>query len=95
MASISPMNMTALRAQHRRKSLSTSNLAAIATLAHQEVIGKSLESKVDQFESARPTPYPGFGAQPPMVVRPLMMIDPAAYHHLRRWPIRVGPVRIG
>jgi len=36
-----------------------------------------------------PKPYPGFAAEPPLLLRPLMHIDPEHYHHFRRIAHRV------
>jgi len=58
--------------------------AAVSTLAKPN-------AKPFEVQSERPAPYPGFGAQPPLVMRPLMMLDPSSYHHFRRVALRLVP----
>jgi len=83
MASVMPMGVSATMSYRRRMTTSAPKEPAVAALA-----------KMPEMESAQSQPpafYPGFGAQPPLVMRPLMMIDPSSYHHLRRWALRVAP----
>lgn len=87
MASVSPMSISATMACRRRMANAGNSDPAVAATAQKS--GKSSNNQVEGQN--HPTFYPGFGAQPPLVMRPLMMIDPSSYHHLRRWALRVCP----
>jgi len=90
MASVSPMSISAARTTRRLMSAAANVDPALAAL------GQSIKpATINQIEPAQNQQavvfYPGFGAQPPMVVRPLMMIDPSSYYHMRRWVMRIAP----
>jgi len=89
MASIVLMSHSATVACRRRM-----NTAANMEAVTMGALGQAIKPAMKQVEatlSHRPIPYPGFAAETPMVMRPLMMIDPSTYHHMRRWAVRIVP----
>jgi len=99
MASVSPMGVSAAMARRRRAAAPAQvESAAVAAIgAGLQSASKSADAKshIESNQNHHPVPYAGFGQVPPLVIRPLMMIDPSTYHHLRRYPVRLGPVRLG
>jgi len=96
MASVSAMGVKAAHDRGRRRSStwSSSDGAAIkAQLTAKKSLSSNnkIESSKNDQQQDRPNFYPGFGKEPPIILKPLMMIDPSHYHHLRRWAIRLIP----
>jgi len=89
MASVSPMSISAASACRRRTALSAAD-TAIAAIGQSATKPPSI-NQIESGQSQQPAFYPGFGAQPPLVMRPLMMIDPSSYHRIRVWALRVAP----
>jgi len=91
MASVAPMSISASRAMRRQMTapgrLDQMAAAAASTLAKPAASNKQIEA----VQSQHPAFYPGFGAQPPLVMRPLMMLEPSSYHHFRRVALRLIP----
>jgi len=96
MASIPPMTLSNVRGHRRRSiSLSGADAAALSRVAEKhrlETKAKEafkMENKIHIEHKAGF--YPGFGKEPPKMVKPLMMIDPKNYHHMRKWAVRLAP----
>jgi len=89
MASVSAMGVKAAHARGRRRSASwsASDMAAVKIQLEAKRSLKIESKKVEEI----PAFPPGFAKEPPLLMRPLMMIDPSHYHHLRKWAIRLIP----
>lgn len=90
MASVSPMSISASMACRSRLNATAVADPSVAALGQSLAKPQSV-NPIESGQNQVPTFYPGFGAQPPLVMRPLMMMDPSSYHHLRRWALRVAP----
>jgi len=91
MASVSAMGVKAAHDRGRRRSSTWSSSDGAAIKAQLEAKKSNSNPKIESKNEDGPKFYPGFGKEPPMVIKPLLMIDPSHYHHLRRWAIRLIP----
>jgi len=89
MASVFPMSVSASRTM-RRQMTAPGRLDLMAAAAGS-TLARAPNQQIEPTPSQPPTFYPGFGAQPPLVMRPLMMLDPSSYHHFRRVALRLVP----
>jgi len=92
----SPFAVSATMAHRRRAAaaatIETASVAAVASLASTaSATNVAPKQQIEPVQSGRPVPYPGFASEPPLLLRPLMHLDPERYHHIRRFALRLKP----